>query len=206
MKRTGTMRFGFAGLLAIALIVLMAGPVAAQSGVFNEREIRGYDYTGPYAQFGVSIGEINFDVRGFDNDVAGGFTLGGGYRVLPWLAVDGNFSYLAGEAEFNPSGRDFDVEAWGFTFGPKIYPLGFAKVEAVPHFIQPYALIGIGGGEAEIDDSSVEEDYFLARFILGIDLWATDHFGVFVEGGGFATSEDDIEGAGIFTLGGQYRF
>lgn len=206
MKRTGTMRFEHAGLLAVAFFLLAAGPVAAQSGVFNERGIRGYDYTGPYAQFGVSIGEINFDVRGFDNDVAGGFTLGGGYRVLPWLAVDGNFTYLAGEAEFSPSGRDFDVEAWGFTFGPKIYPLGLAKVEAVPHFIQPYALIGIGGGEAEIDDSSVEEDYFLARFILGIDVWATDHFGLFVEGGGFATSEDDIEGAGIFTLGGQFRF
>ncbi len=206
MKRTETTRFGFVSLLAAALILLIAGPVAAQSGAFNEREIRGYDYTGPYAQFGVSIGEINFDVRGFDNDVAGGFTLGGGYRVLPWLAADANFSYLAGEADARGSSGDLDVDAWGFTFGPKIYPLGFAKVEAVPHFIQPYALIGIGGGEAEIDDSSVEEDYFLARFILGVDVWATDHFGLFVEGGGFATSEDDIEGAGLFTVGGQYRF
>lgn len=206
MKRMGTMRFGHAGLLAATLLLLAAGPVAAQSGVFNEREIRGYDYTGAYAQFGVSIGEINFDVSGVDNDVAGGFTLGGGYRFLPWLAVDGNFTYLAGEVDVRGTSRDFDVDAWGFTFGPKIYPLGFAAVDAVPHFVQPYALIGIGGGEAEIDDTGVDEDYFLARFILGVDVWATDHFGLFVEGGGFATSEDDIEGAGIFTVGGQYRF
>lgn len=206
MEKMKIMRLSIAGLLAAALMVVVAGPVAAQSGAFNEREIRGYDYTGPYAQFGVSIGEINFDVRGIDNDVAGGFTLGGGYRVLPWLAVDGNFSYLAGEADVNGASGDVDVDAWGFTFGPKIYPLGFAAVDAVPHFIQPYALIGIGGGEAEVDDTSVEEDYFLARFILGIDVWATDHFGLFVEGGGFATSEDDIEGAGLFTLGGQFRF
>ena len=204
MKQMGPMCFEHAGLLAAVFFLLAAGPVASQSGVFNERGIRGYDYTGPYAQFGVSIGEINFDVRGIDNDVAGGFTLGGGYRFLPWLAADANFTYLAGEANARGRSGDFDVEAWGFTFGPKIYPLGLAEVEAVPHFIQPYGLIGIGGGEAEI--GRFGRDYFLARFILGIDVWATDHFGLFVEGGGFATSEDDIEGAGIFTLGGQFRF
>jgi hypothetical protein len=198
--------------LGATLLFLVAGPSAAQSGTFNESKTRGYDYTGPYAQFGVSIGQINIDdgELGFDaeNDVAGGFTLGGGYRFLPWLAADGNFTYLAGEVESNDFGRDVDGEAWGFTFGPKFYPLGLAKVDGIPHFIQPYGTIGIGGGEAEIDDSDVdlEEDYFLARFILGVDVWATDHFGLFVEGGGFATSEDKIEGAGIFSVGGQYRF
>ncbi len=205
MKRIENVVYATAGLAA-AFLFLAAGASSAQSDVFNESKTRGYDYTGPYAQFGVSIGQINFDDSEIENDVAGGFTLGGGYRFLPWLAADGNFTYLAGEVDIDGFGGDFDIEAWGFTFGPKIYPLGFGKVEDVPHFIQPYALIGIGGGEAEIDDTSVEEDYFLARFILGVDVWATDHFGLFVEGGGFATSEDDIEGAGIFTLGGQYRF
>lgn len=206
MKRIENLLLTPAGLLASLLLVLAAGPSAAQSEVFNESKISGYDYTGPYGQFGVSIGQINFDDSNVENDVAGGFTFGGGYRFLPWLAADGNFTFLAGDVEIDGFGGDFDGQAWGFTFGPKFYPLGLAKVQGIPHFLQPYATIGIGGGEAEIDDTSVEESYFLARFILGFDLWMTNHFGLFVEGGGFATSEDDIEGAGLFTLGGQYRF
>ncbi|MBK7947407.1 MAG: porin family protein [Deltaproteobacteria bacterium] len=205
MKRIENWLLAAAGSTA-ALVLLAAGPSTAQSDFFNERQISGYDYTGPYGQFGVSIGKINIDRSDLENDVAGGFTIGGGYRFLPWLAADGNFTYLAGDVEIDGFGGDFDAEAWGFTFGPKFYPLGLAKVQGIPHFFQPYATIGIGGGEAEIDDTSVEEDYFLARFILGFDLWMTNHFGLFVEGGGFATSEDDIEGAGLFTLGGQYRF
>lgn len=205
MKRIENVLFTSAGLMA-ALLFLAADPSAAQSGAFNKSKIRGYDYTGPYGQFGVAIGQINFDDSDLENDVSGGFTLGGGYRFLPWLAADANFTYLAGDIDIDGVGGDFDGEAFGFTFGPKVYPLGFAKVEGIPDFLQPYATIGIGGGEAEIDDTSFEEDYFLARFILGVDVWATDHFGLFVEGGGFATSEDDIEGAGIFTVGGQYRF
>ncbi len=205
MKRIETLLFTRVAL-ATALLLLGAGTAAAQSNLFNESKTRGYDYTGFYGQFGVSIGQINFDDSDVENDVAGGFTLGGGYRFLPWLAADGNFTYMAGEVEIDGFGGDFDAEAWGFTFGPKFYPLGLAKVEGIPHFIQPYGTIGIGGGEAEIDDSDVEEDYFLARFILGVDVWMTDNVGLFVEGGGFATSEDDIEGFGIFSVGGQYRF
>jgi hypothetical protein len=205
MNRIENGLYACAALVA-TLLFLVAGPSAAQSGTFNESKTRGYDYTGVYGQFGVSIGQINFDDSDVENDVAGGFTLGGGYRFLPWLAADGNFTYMAGEVEIDGRGGDVDGEAWGFTFGPKFYPLGLAKVDGIPHFIQPYGTIGIGGGEAEIDDFDLEEDFFLARFILGVDIWATDHFGLFVEGGGFATSEDDIEGFGIFSVGGQYRF
>jgi hypothetical protein len=205
MKRTGIVRLVYAGLMA-ALFLVTVAPIAARAQAFDGSKTRGYDYTGPYGQFGVAIGQINFDDSDIENDVSGGFTLGGGYRFLPWLAADANFTFLAGDVEIDGFGGDFDGQAYGFTFGPKFYPLGLAKVEEIPDFIQPYATIGIGGGEAEIDDTSFEEDYFLARFILGVDVWATDHIGLFVEGGGFATSDNDIEGAGIFTVGGQYRF
>ena len=205
MNRTRILRFVCVSLVA-AMLFLVAGPITAQSNLFNESKIRGYDYVGPYGQFGVAIGQINFDNSNIENDVSGGFTLGGGYRFLPWLAADANFTFLAGDVERDGSSGDFDGEAFGFTFGPKIYPLALAKVNGIPNYIQPYGTIGIGGGEAEIDDTSFEEDYFLARFILGVDVWMTDHVGLFVEGGGFATSEDDLEGAGIFTFGGQFRF
>jgi hypothetical protein len=99
-----------------------------------------------------------------------------------------------------------DGSFFAFTFGPKIYPLGLFKVERIPDIVQPYALIQIGGGEFEVDNTSFDESAFIARFMLGFDIWATDNIGFFVEGGGHATDEDDVDGVGVFTVGGQYRF
>jgi hypothetical protein len=188
-----------------AIVLIQVGPLDAQAELFNERQIRGYDYTGAYGQFGVAVGEINFDHS--SSDASGGFTLTGGYRFLPWLAAEGNFTYLGG-GDVEVRNRNVgEADFFAFTFGPKIYPLGFFKVDAIPHFIQPYALVGIGGGEFDVDNTNLNhESSFVARFILGFDVWATDHIGFFVEGGGHAASEHDVEGVGLFTFGGQYRF
>ena len=208
MERIGIVRLAYASLMA-ALFSLAVQPIAARAQAFDESKIRGYDYTGAYGQFGVAVGEINFDFDGADNDsdASGGFTLTGGYRFLPWLAAEGNFTYLGGgDVEFNNTDVG-EGQFFAFTFGPKLYPLGFFKAEGIPHIFQPYALIGIGGGEFDIDDTSFDdESSFLSRFILGFDVWATDHIGLFVEGGGHVASDDDVEGVGIFTVGGQYRF
>lgn len=205
MNRTGIFHVAFIGLMA-AMLLVAAQPVAAQGGAAHKGNIRGYDYKGFYGQLGVSIGQINFDDSDIENDVSGGFTLGGGYRFLPWLAADGNFTYMAGDIEVDNFAGDFDGEAFAFTFGPKLYPLGFFEMDGVPKNFQPYATVGLGGGKFEIDDTNIDDDSFIARFILGFDYWATDHVGLFVEGGGLAASEDDLEGVGIFTVGGQYRF
>jgi hypothetical protein len=176
--------------------------------LFDEKSIRGYEYTGPYAQFGVSIGRIDFDGSA-DSDASGGFTMTGGYRLRPWLSAEANFTFLGGNDNVELGSFEGDTEAWAFTFGPKIYPFALIEVDALPHTIQPYGLIAIGGGEVEIDGrrgTVFEEDSFVARFIIGFDIWATDNIGLFVEGGGFAVEEDSVDGAGIFTVGGQYRF
>ncbi len=198
MKRTGIIRIVYAGLMA-ALFFFAVQPIAARAQAFDESKIRGYDYTGFYGQLGAAVGEVH--ARGDSDDASGGFTITGGYRMLPWLSIEGNFTYL---------GND-DDEYFAFTGGPKFYPLGAFKVEAVPHFIQPYGLIGLGGGQFETDPRRGRPDVhdkgsFVARFIVGSDFWVTDHFGLFVEGGGHAASQDHVDGAGIFTLGGQYRF
>ncbi len=207
MKRTAIARHVYAGLMATLFLVTIQ-PIAARAQVFDESKIRGYDYTGAYGQLGVAVGEINFDLPGSeDSDASGGFILGGGYRFLPWLAAEGNFTYLGG-GDVEISGNEIgEAQFFSFTFGPKLYPLGFFKAEGIPHIFQPYALIGIGGGEVDIEHTNIdEESMFVSRFILGFDVWATDHIGLFVEGGGHVGSEDDLEGVGIFTLGGQYRF
>lgn len=191
------------GLVAGLLLVLAVASPAAAQGLFSGN-IRGNDYTGPYAQFGVAVGQIDFD--GADSDAGGGFTMTGGYRILPWLAGEANFTFLGGgdvEVGNNDVG---DGQFFAFTFGPKIYPLAAFGATGIPNFFQPYGLVGIGGGEFEIDDTNYDESAFIARFIVGADLWATDNIGFFVEGGGHVTDEDEVDGVGIFTLGAQYRF
>lgn len=205
--------FSIHATVLVSIVLFGAASASAQGTkvdgkpLFDEESVRGYDYTGPYAQFGLSIGRVDFDGP-VDSDASGGFTMTGGYRFLPWLSAEANFTFLGGNDNVERGSSEGDTEAWAFTFGPKIYPLALIQVDAIPHTIQPYGLIAIGGGEIEIDGAgrSDDDDSFVARFIIGIDIWATDNFGLFVEGGGFAFEEDNVDGAGIFTVGGQYRF
>lgn len=200
-----------AGLLCGALLVIVATTAGAEkqsesrsktrTKIFDESSFQGYDaYTGPYGQFGVAIGEIDFD--GADVDTGGGFTITGGYRLLPWLSAEGNVTYLGG-GDVENTNREADF--FSFTFGPKIYPLGFLDEQPMPEYVQPYGLIAIGGGEYDVEGFNAQST-FIARFIFGFDVWFTDHIGTFVEGGYHVADDSDIDGTGIFTLGAQYRF
>lgn len=194
-----------ASLFALIPLVIASTATSAWAQGRTD-EFRGYDdYVGPYAQFALSIGRIDFDGN-IDSDASGGFGLTGGYRALPWLAAEAHFQFLGGQENAEIGNVDRDSQFFAFTFGPKIYPFAFLDDGGgVPETIQPYGFIGIGGGEAEIDGGD-DEGTFVGRFILGVDVWIDDQFGVFVEGGGFAASDDDIDGAGVFSVGGQVRF
>lgn len=195
----------------IATSLLVAGAAAAETRYFEASSQRGYSFEGPYAQLGVSIGVIEVDFPRTDVDAGGGFTLTGGYRFLPWLSAEANFSYVGGgDLEFRR--REIgDAEYFSFTFGPKSYPFGAVPEsdQPIPGFIQPYALLQIGGGEVELDPDrggTTERSAFIARFLFGVDLWMTDRVGAFIEGGYHLAADDDIDGTGLFTFGGQYRF
>jgi hypothetical protein len=192
--------------LFAAMTLMAAHASVAQTSSTKQNSIRGYDFEGPYFQFGVAVGQIDFDIGGVDNNASGGFTMTSGYRVLPWLSGEVNFTYLGGGSVEAGSMDVGNGSFFAFTLGPKVYPLGAFKVDQVPDIIQPYGLIQIGGGEFHIENSPFDRSGFIARFILGVDLWATDNIGFFVEGGGHVTDQDDVDGVGIFTMGGQYRF
>ena len=66
-------------------------------------------------------------------------------------------------------------------------------------------LIGLCAGSVSAKEW-FNKDSFVARFILCFDVWATDHVGFFVEGGGLVAEEDSVEGVGVFTFGAQYGF
>ena len=185
-----------------ALVIVAAAPASAQGRAQSGSGFE--DYIGPYAQFAFSIGRIDFD-NPIDSDASGGFGLTGGYRALPWLSAEAHFQFLGGQDNAEVGFVDRDSHFWVFTFGPKVYPLALVGDTGIPNTIQPYGLIGIGGGEAEIDGGD-DESTFVGRFILGVDVWIDEQIGVFVEGGGFAAEDDDIDGAGVFSVGGQVRF
>ena len=178
-----------------------AAPTSSSRSSSGDGE--GYDYTGPYVQGGFSIGRIDWDGNA-DSDASGGFLLGGGYRILPWLAIDGQFQFMGGQENVD-IGPDRDSEFFAFTVGPKVFPLGFFEIEDIPETIQPYASINLGGGEADIEGGR-EDGVFVARFILGVDWWVTESLGVFVEGGGYAASGGLVDGVGTFNLGASWRF
>jgi hypothetical protein len=84
------------GLLCGALLMILATTAVAEkqpesrsktrTNIFDESSFQSDGaYTGPYGQFGIAIGEIDFD--GSDVDTGGGFTSTGGYRLLPWLSA-----------------------------------------------------------------------------------------------------------------------
>lgn len=196
-------------LLALLGILLTGGSALAAEPLFGDGEVRGYDeFTGPYAAFGIAIGRVDYDDvagRSVDSEASGGFTLTGGYRFNSWVSGEAHFIFLGGNDNVEFRNREADSEGFAFTFGPKLYPMALLDESPIPETVQPYFTIGIGGGEIEIDGLD-EEDSFVARFILGFDIWATDNIGFFVEGGGYAVEEDAVDGIGVFTFGGQYRF
>jgi len=228
---TTWIQLGLGTFLTVTLLAT-ANPVAAQSGwpsdaddaqsqttspehsgrsrASHDDSIRGYDeFKGFYAQFGITIGGIDYDGPS-DIDAGGGVSMTGGYRILPWLSAEANFTYVGGaDAEFrnNNSG---EANYFAFTVGPKFYPMAAFDQEIIPEFIQPYGLLAIGGGEFEIDgirgSRGHKKSSFITRFIFGVDFWITDHVGTYVEGGYHAAADDDIDGTGVFTFGGQYRF
>ncbi len=195
----------------IAFCLLLAGSALAETRYFDESRMPGYTFEGPYAQFGITVGVIEVDFPRTDVDAGGGFTLTGGYRLLPWLSAEANFSYVGG-GDLEVRNREIgEAEYFSFTFGPKFHPLGALSKsdQPIPEFIQPYGLVQIGGGEYELDPDNggtTERSAFIARFLFGFDVWVTERVGAFVEGGYHVAADDDIDGTGLFTFGGQYRF
>ncbi|MCR9098185.1 MAG: porin family protein [bacterium] len=212
-KRMSQQRIACAALTAALAGLLVALPAAAQQDSSwdsaqrtrqSDQRDDAYSFVGPYIQAAVSIGRIDFD-GSVDSDASGGFGLTGGYRLMPWIAAEAHFQLLGGEDNVELGPFERDSLFWGFTFGPKVYPFAVIENSGLPDEIQPYAFVGIGGGEIDVDGSD-EESAFIGRFILGIDYWFDEHLGMFVEGGGFAFDDDDVDGVGVFSVGGSYRF
>ena len=184
----------------------------------------------PYARKGAFIGGgftyafENFDFDDFENDPgedfdakdAAGIDMRGGYRLLPYLALEGDFQFYEGFDFDSDFSHNLDVLGFAFTANAKGYPLTGR--------IQPYGLFGIGVGVLAIDfagdnfdddDTTEADDSFLVRVGAGVDFYITPSVLVFVEASyNHQTSELDFGqgGGGIkedlipVTIGAQYYF
>jgi len=179
------------------------------------------EWLGPYVKGGVNIGAVEIDSSRVDTDAGGGVALALGYRALPWLAGEFQFDYLGGST-IEVSGTDVaDGNYFDFTFNAKAFPVPLLNDHVLERdlplvkWLEPYALLGIGGGEFEFDGkngrSTSNESTFVVRLGLGVDFLMAQHWGVSLDGGFHFTTDDDLDdadilGVGIFNLGVFWRF
>ena len=180
-----------------------------------------YGRVGPYIGAGFVYAVEDFDIdenssgfsRGpgsssslnFDDSL--GYNLRAGYRVHPNVAIEGLFEhYVEFEADINGFGRGADtltVEAEGLA--------GFANAKffALTDALQPYASVGVGAlnGEVEVAGLSTDETEFAARFGGGVDAYVTENVYFNIEAA-YVLPTGDLDDFGIIPISGGlgYRF
>lgn len=143
-----------------------------------------------------------------------GFDLGAGYRAHPNLAFEVQFEWLAASDITlsnpvlpSPSGTVGSLGFWSSTVNLKNYLLTGR--------IQPFALLGIGGGMADVSlnspvaglgSSSFDVGGFVARFGGGVEGYVTERFALFANGSYLLTAGDlDGNNYGTVSVGLIYR-
>jgi len=148
------------------------GPVAvAPPAPVEEAPPSGYFYVGAGALFSIE----NFDC---DADNAWGYEVRAGRRINDIFAVELEWEHPVDKfddaSRVDGFGRpDGDVDAWSITANGKVYP--------VAGRFQPYALVGAGYGQADLPHD--DNDGFVARFGIGIDIEIVENVGVMTEVG-----------------------
>jgi len=192
----GAASLAFAGALGAAAEPEV-GPVAvaAPPDAAPEPVPSGYWYLGAGALFSIE----NFHC---DTDNAWGYNVRAGRRINDLVAVEVEWedpvSKFDNASRVDGYGRpDGDVNVWNITANGKVYP--------VKGRYQPYALVGAGYGQADLPHD--DNDGFVARFGIGIDVLVADNFGVssevgYVLGTGSLSDYDQVP----ISLGLFYNF
>lgn len=178
------------GWLGLVFRVVLVGGMAVFAAPDASAQARGAHWSTPLARPGFYVGVsggwpgfVNTEGAGGDNDdgvVAVTGALFGGYRFHPRFALEGMIEVSHGgnlKGDFDRD-DDYQITSTMFTVNSRFY-FGYERV-------QPYALIGIGGGETVIDpdDSSEDDDdrsHFVGRLGVGADVYLFNHLAVQLE-------------------------
>jgi opacity protein-like surface antigen len=187
------MRLAIAGSL-----LLVAAPALSQDyarpGFYVGADMVGGSYT-----------EIEDELEdavpvGIDVDTAIGFDAYAGYRLHPNVALEAEFELLPEtDIEASGFGTFAEIETWTLT--------GNAVVYVLTGRIQPFALIGLGVMQAEVEDTvglGVDEDEagFAVRFGGGVDIYVTENVAVSVGVDYVLPGDDDLEDTDYVSYGG----
>jgi len=199
-----------AGATLAASLAITVGAFAASAD----------DGLGFYVKGGVALGWASADstVESFvggsvSNGVNAGFDIAGGFRLMPAVAVEGEFFYVTG-GDIQVNGLAIptvETSSYAFTGNVKLYPFMFSSTDATG-LLQPYLAAGIGGGSGELAGALVpgalagSQGSFLARFGGGLELMLTDSLGAYADGAYYITTKDVVSGVGVITVGGVLKF
>lgn len=174
-------------LRSLVVLLLSALPLGSASA---EPESR-YERTGYYLRAGAAAGFFEAHRSKVDFDVGVGLAIAAGYRHNSYIAgeVGFRYSFAADTDDFTKLdgidiGEDDDsktLKEFEVTFDLKGYPLGYFDVSAMPDWVQPYAMVGVGFGETTV--GNLKELRFLMRFGGGFEVLITDRLGVYLDGG-----------------------
>jgi hypothetical protein len=150
--------------------------------------------TGPYFRGAFSIGVPGGAPRA---PTLFGLTLTGGYQFMPFVGTEIEISWVGGSGRFS---------AFAAIWNGRVYPLAlFGKTREFP--VQPYALLGIGGGDMHNGPGSSHFGSFIVNLGMGADWMLGDRFGLYTEvAERFYTRGRPFNGVTAFNFGAVFRF
>jgi len=155
---------------------------------------------GFYLGGGVAYAWENFDVEGVDFDDAWGLNAFAGYRLIRYIAFEGNFNCYD---DFTLDLFGVDVQIWTLMLDVKaMYPVYNDR-------LVPYLRAGVGYMDKEASAGSFETSDSDAAINLGggIDYYVTDQFSLGLDGK-YVVGTGDLEAIEYFvgTINAAFHF
>jgi hypothetical protein len=174
--------------LLLGLMVLGAGTVTARAdGYADPGAYVGGGFTYSAHLFEDNLNDV-IDEVDISLDQSAGFNLYGGYRLLSFLALEGEYEYVDG---FQGTVEGVDVlTIQGHTF------TGNLRLIAPIYRVQPFFVIGIGSTKYSLDESvtglnlGIDDTALAIRVKGGVEGYFTKNFGVSAAFGGVITTHD----------------
>ena len=155
---------------------------------------------GFYLGGGVAYAWENFDVGGFGFDDAWGLNAFAGYRLMRYIAFEGNFNWYD---DFTLDSYDADLQIWTLMLDVKaMYPVYNDR-------LVPYLRAGVGYMDKEASAGSFKSSDSDAAINLGggLDFYVTDRFSLGLDGK-YVWGTGDLEAIEYFvgTINAAFHF
>ena len=188
----------------LSLSLLMFGATAVSAHADGSARMGGYiggGFTYSIHLFEGRLGDIIEEVE-ISLDHSPGFHVYGGFRLLPFLALEGEYEYVDG---FKGSVEGLDVlKIKGHTF------TGNLRLIAPIYRIQPFFVVGLGTTKYSLAetvsgiDLGIDQNAFAIRIKGGVEGYFTKNFGVSGAFGGVITTHDIDNPTSLESLSGMH--